>query len=855
MDYIRENYKKTEILAPAGSYESFLAAITAGADAVYAGGPRFGARAFADNFSEAQLLEAIDYAHLHGRRFYLTVNTLLKDTEVSELYAYLEPLYEGGLDAVIVQDIGVLAYVRDCFPGLEIHASTQMTITGTGGAEFLRDMGAVRVVPARELSLEEIRRMKTQTGMEIECFVHGALCYCYSGQCLFSSLIGGRSGNRGQCAQPCRLPYTAEGEKGYLLSPKDICTLELIPQLIEAGIDSFKIEGRMKRPEYVAGVTSMYRKYTDLYLEKGRKNYRVLPEDREMLMDLFNRGGFHTGYYQQRNGRDMIAISRPNHAGVPAVKVLSQRGRELTCKTLTTIHKGDVLEFPAEKAIPTEKRKTRLAGQAETAGGKDGYTFGTDWPKGREITILAPKGRKIAAGSVLHRIRNQQLLDTLGENGQFGKIQEKIYGFLKLSVGKPATLVVCFGDVFVEKRTEMPVQEAQKSPLDEECIRRQMRKTGNTEFLFDKLDIELDGDVFLPMQQLNELRRAALEELQEQICRRYHRERPEEAACQKGRDLQKAGPEEQPVRVKETRQEADSRTDNEAPYISVLVETAEQLQAVFNSCAVSGSGTISESCAASRAREIRRIYLDGSAREAFFDEEKIVVSCQELRSSGIELYLALPHVFREQTRLRFMKILESGVFSQFDGFLIRNYESFQFLKQSQFDKNVILDHNLYVFNQYAKTFWEQRRISAFTVPVELNRQEIGKLGAHRAELIVYGYYPVMVSAQCVKKTVSGCTGKESCIVLKDRYQNPFQIKSYCRDCYNVIYNSAPLCLYDQKTALDQIAPAGFRLQFSAEDFKETSRILDQCRCMFSDDRDMEAVSGGYTRGHFKRGIT
>ena len=233
--------RKIEILAPAGSYAAFRAALSAGADAVYAGGRRFGARAYAENFTEEEMIQAIQESHIYGRKFYLTVNTLLKECEIKDLYGYLAPLYENGLDAVIVQDMGVLEYVREYFPGMDIHASTQMTITGALGAKFLETQGVSRVVPARELSLGEIREIREKTGMEIECFVHGALCYCYSGQCLLSSMIGGRSGNRGQCAQPCRLPYTMNGEKKYLLSPKDICTLELIPDMAEAGIDSFKI--------------------------------------------------------------------------------------------------------------------------------------------------------------------------------------------------------------------------------------------------------------------------------------------------------------------------------------------------------------------------------------------------------------------------------------------------------------------------------------------------------------------------------------------------------------------------------------------------------------------------------------
>ena len=809
----QENREKIEILAPAGSYESFRAAIAAGADAVYAGGSRFGARAFAENFSEEQLLEAIDYAHLHGRKFYLTVNTLLKNVEIQELYHYLEPLYLGGLDAVIVQDVGVLEYVRVFFPDLDIHASTQMTITGASGAEFLKEMGAVRVVPARELSLKEIRHMKERTGMEIECFVHGALCYCYSGQCLLSSLIGGRSGNRGQCAQPCRLPYTAEGEKGYLLSPKDICTLELIPELVEAGIDSFKIEGRMKRPEYVAGVTLMYRKYTDLYLQNGKQGYSVAPEDKEMLMDLYNRGGFHTGYYQQKNGRSMIAVERPNHAGVAAVKVISQRGRELKVKTLTEIHKGDILEFSGEK---------------------ENYTFGTGCKKGGEMTILAPKGKKVAVGCVLNRIRNQQLLDELGDTGHFGKNQENIYGFLKLSAGKPATLTVCCGEVSVEVSSEALVEKASKSPLDEERVRQQIQKTGNTEFIFEHLEVLLEGEVFLPMQQLKEMRRRALEELTQKICESYHR------SNQTGQQ------EDCPATA-----EIVPNTKASSTYLAVLVETEEQLQVV------------------SDFPQVRRIYVESDISGNLFHNDTLPDTFRRIRQNGKEVFLAMPRVFREYTEKLFetrqvlftLGCLSGEAQSErmdeavFDGVLVRNFEEFQFLRRHGFDKKLILDHNLYMFNSYAKRFWKKLDIFEHTVPVELNRQEIAGLGTEQAELIIYGYLPVMTSAQCVVNTLGGCKKEERCISLKDRYQNRFFVKNHCRDCYNVIYNSSPLFLLDEGKVLDEIRPAGLRLQFSVEDAQATKGILEQYRNVFVEKRDTVVTPEQFTRGHFRRGIT
>lgn len=301
--------RNIELLAPAGSYETMQAAIAAGADAVYIGGQLFGARAYADNPDDNMLLDAIDYVHLRGKKLYLTVNTLLKDSEIEEqLYAYLEPLYRQGLDAVIVQDLGVMKFIQEHFPLLPIHASTQMTITGRLGAKFLeKQKNVTRVVTARELSLDEIQDIRANSSLEIESFIHGALCYSYSGQCLFSSMVGGRSGNRGRCAQPCRMIYKdSDGKNGYFISPKDLCTIEILPEIIKAGVTSLKIEGRMKKPEYTAGVVSIYRKYLDLYLTKGEKGYYVSQKDKQILLDLFNRGGFTAGYYLKHNGQDMM---------------------------------------------------------------------------------------------------------------------------------------------------------------------------------------------------------------------------------------------------------------------------------------------------------------------------------------------------------------------------------------------------------------------------------------------------------------------------------------------------------------------------------------------------------------------
>lgn len=317
--------KKVELLAPAGGYETMVGAFNAGADAVYLGGAKFGARAYADNFDTQQVLDAISYAHLFGKKIYMTVNTLVKEREYSELYDFMLPFAEKKLDGVIVQDLGVMKLIRDEFPDIELHASTQATVTGVNGARLLKELGCVRVVPARELSLMEMKEIREKADVEVEAFIHGAMCYCYSGMCLFSSMVGTRSGNRGRCAQPCRLPYYLAGshsKEQYPLSLKDMCTVSIIPELIEAGIDSFKIEGRMKRPEYAAGVTSIYRKYIDLYYKDPTAHHEISKEDMDILSSLYLRSQISQGYYHKHNGRDMVTLDSPSYNGT-SDKVLS----------------------------------------------------------------------------------------------------------------------------------------------------------------------------------------------------------------------------------------------------------------------------------------------------------------------------------------------------------------------------------------------------------------------------------------------------------------------------------------------------------------------------------------------------
>lgn len=787
-----------EILAPAGSPECMKAAIKAGADAIYVGGSRFGARAFADNFSEEQLLEAIDYVHLHGRKIYLTVNTLLKEKELThELYDYLLPYYLRGLDAVIVQDLGVLRFVREHFSDLPVHASTQMTITSVDGARLMEECGAERIVTSRELGLAEIREIADGTSLEIESFVHGALCYSYSGQCLFSSLVGGRSGNRGQCAQPCRLPYRAgsSSRAEYLLSLKDICTLDDIPDLIEAGIYSFKIEGRMKKPEYVAGVTAMYRKYTDLYLQYGKEKYAVSESDRQDLMDLYNRGGFHGGYYKVRNGREIVSKDRPNHAGVAAIQIKKGDAKTVTGRALCDLHAGDVLELP----------------------NKETDTIKEDVAKGQEYRMRVSGQQRLPQGTVLFRTRNPQLIKRLQEEIVDQKYQEKIRGEIILSSTKPARLRLAFRDKMVEVTGNMP-EKALRQPTDAQQISRRIKKTGNTEFAFEELTVTMDEELFVPVQELNDLRRRAINLLEEEILTSFRRDvssvrQQEMSACEKKAEEADAG----------------------SMRLHALAETEEQFWALL------------------KEPQISRVYLDASAVSRVWGQD-LSSFITQARSVGKEIYFAMPHIFRQDTRMLYDMHYENIFCPGFDGVLIRNMESFIFLRDRKYSKAVVCDHHLYQFNRQSILFWKERNIRGFTAPLELNYRELFDLDIRDMEIVAYGYLPMMISAQCIQKTVTSCTKESKILRMQDRQKKEFFVKNRCDYCYNVIYNSFPLDLSDQKEEMGILQPKAVRLSFTRESGTEVHDIVRRFAKVFVEGERSKKPEGDFTRGHFKRGV-
>ena len=778
---------RVEILAPAGSAIAMRAAFAAGADAVYIGGRQFGARAYADNPEPDELLRLIDEAHLHGKKLYLTVNTLLKNKELyGPLERFMRPVYEQGLDAVLVQDLGVLTFFRECFPDLPVHASTQMTVCGPDYGVWLAGQGVCRLVLPRELSLDEIREMKNKTGLEIEVFVHGALCYAYSGQCLLSSMIGGRSGNRGRCAQPCRLQYSfADGvsrKQGYLLSMKDLCGLQMLPQLIEAGVSSLKIEGRMKKPEYAAMTSMLYRHYRDLYEEKGPDGWHVEADDIRKLMDLYCRGGFTKGYYMMHNGAEMMTPDRPNHNGTLAGKVIKVSGNDISVKLLEDIHEGDVLE---------------LADQSD-------ITVPSALSEGKILKIKRRPGQ-IKAGQTVRRTRDAELIAHLSEvYVKHPDLKEKIYGFVSLLKDLPAKMTLYNGKHSVTVSGEI-VQAAQKRPVTLQEVRKQIEKTGTTPFVFDKLDIELDEDVFIPVSSLNNLRRMAFEAFEAETADSFRRKSSAYPAF---------------VRT------AHKEQNEGKPCVHVLLLDQQQLDVVLTD------------------PDITRVYL-----ELYQDEEWLLKAASSVRAHGKACYIAMPHIWRKNILDSLEKKLPLLEKIHADGYLVRNMDSLFWLRKHQIEGRMISDFSIYAMNDAAsdviKNLYDMQ-----TLPVELNRSELINLKQlSESEMIVYGRLQLMVSAGCLLKTCGGCSRKAGMHYLRDRMKKDMLVRNVCPWCYNLIDNSVPLFIPEICDGdLGGRYPRSVRLQFTDEGPAEVRRVLE-IFCRGSEDKVQE-----YTKGHYKRGV-
>ena len=501
---------RPEILAPAGTMEALRAACGAGADAVYVGGHLFSARAFAGNFDQKEMTEAIRYCHLYGIKLYMALNTLLKDDEIGLVPGYVRPYYEEGLDGVIVQDAGVISVLREHFPDLPLHGSTQMSISSAYGAAFLKSAGLTRVVPARELSLDEIISLKKNTDIEIETFVHGAMCFSYSGRCLFSSFYGGRSGNRGRCAQPCRQRYSAQGSAGgYIMSLKDMCTVEDVPALCEAGIDSFKIEGRMKKPEYVAMAVRAYTEAADMWAQ-DRWNETRAAELADDLRDIYNRGGFSKGYYYTRESPDMLCTDRPNHNGLLIGHVERVAAPKVYVRTEKSVSPGDVLEIRGSDSVElTSASGCGMGGILEL--------------NGRDL-------KKIKPGQSVFRTRSNELIERIRK--ELIEPEKTISAGISLiaRVGEPLTIKVYDSTASAQVYGAV-VSRAQNRPAEPQRIAEKLLKTGGSGVrISDGMDIDIAPDAFISMSGLNSLRREAVEKFKEEKLWQY-RSRMQPGRC------------------------------------------------------------------------------------------------------------------------------------------------------------------------------------------------------------------------------------------------------------------------------------------------------------------------------------
>lgn len=490
---------KIELLAPAGSFESLYAAVNNGADAVYLGGDRFSARAYASNFDKENIEKAVDYAHLYGLKIYVTINTLIKEVEIAEAVKYAEFLYRIGVDALLIQDLGLMRAIRKVIPDFELHASTQMTVHNLEGALFLKEQGLKRIVLSRELSLKEIKYISENLGVETEIFVHGALCVCYSGMCLMSSMIGGRSGNRGRCAQSCRLPYTLKSlngnmeYKGYLLSPKDICSVDNVGDLIETGTSSLKIEGRMKRPEYVAGVVREYRKAID----EGKNQ-----EGKNILLKLFNREGFSKAYFYKNEGKDMMAYKFPKNTGV----LLGKAGENLEVLLQEDLALKDGIRI-GEKGFVVSK--IQVGGEVREKAYKG------------EKAILFPK--QYSKGDYLYKTADSLLLKDMSQT--YSNIYEKKIGLnckVNFQVGKCLELLVLYKNKLFSVTGEA-VQKAEKRPLSKERIEDALTKSGDSPFKIINVEFQTYEDGFMAISSLNESRRKIIEEIEACEINKYKR--------------------------------------------------------------------------------------------------------------------------------------------------------------------------------------------------------------------------------------------------------------------------------------------------------------------------------------------
>ncbi|MBP2643171.1 MAG: peptidase [Firmicutes bacterium] len=827
----------TELLAPAGSREAFTAALESGADAIYLGGCLFGARHYASNFSNDELITAVRDAHLRGVSVYVTVNTLVDDREFSELADYLQFLYNAGVDAIIVQDVGVAALARKVTPGLKLHASTQMTVHNLAGVQYLADIGFQRVVLARELPLEDIRYICKNSPVEIEVFIHGALCISYSGQCLMSSMIGGRSGNRGKCAQPCRLPYKLVDESNnnalagvdagnYLLSPKDLCGIEVLPEYIQAGVVSLKVEGRMKRPEYVAVVVDSYRRAIDACMQT-----KMLPEsltqDIRNMAQIFNRG-FTKAYLLEQPGRAIISDRRPNNRGVRIGRVTSyqQKEKQATIKLDEGLAIGDIIDF----WIKVGGRTNSIVKKIAVNGQNVDYA-----PAGVEAVI--PVEVAVKPGDRVFKTHDAALMEKARSFYSAGSAVRRIPVDITVTAKLGEPLVVTLrdreGNVGVGQ-TQFIAEKALKRPLTEEVAEKQLGRLGTTVFALHKLIWAVEGELMVPLSELNEARRCAVTELEEAKLAHYKRV-----------PLEK-------VRINDIRPRKTGLL-NKAPLLSVNVDTVDKAGAALQS----GADII--------------IFGGDTFTGQLVSEEEYHQAVSLARNKGKQIILGTPRLVTENCTQVLRNQLD--LFSRLapDAVSVSNVGSLHLARHYK-DFAIHGDYPLNVFNSTSIDFFRQAGVESLTLSPELNFSQIEKLGdfpGMSLECLVHGYLELMISEYCVMGSFlsrNNCECENTChrgeYKLSDRLNEKFRVvgDQFCR---MHVLNAKELSLLPHVAKFKNIGVERIRVEgkaLSAAHIRHITWLYRQAIDAGETytqqlNQSIEAVEhDDITRGHYFRGV-
>ena len=776
-----------ELLSPAGNMQSAIAAINAGADAVYVGGKNFSARNLAQNFMDEELEQLICYAAIRGVKIYIAVNTLYKNAEMPHVVDFVRKMQAAGAAAFILQDIGLAYVLRNELPDIEIHASTQMTIHSTNGAKYMENMGFTRIVLARELSLAEIAEINDGTNIKLETFVHGALCYAYSGQCLMSSLIGGRSGNRGKCAQICRTKFTLlkDGEilrAGYLLSPKDICALDILGDISSAGVTSLKIEGRMKSPEYVYLVTRAYRQMLDGTNAKD-------DIARQNVLQIFNRGGsFSQGYYNTFSSADMMSTITPKSSGIKIGTVLSAQRGSCTIRFTTPLSPGDGIEIWT------------------IDGNHVGCGISKEIEKNSRVLFVIQGN--IVIGSPVFKSFDKALADNTKREMAIPSRKQRVLCEVEALPGKRLCLKLSLGELSVTSYGK-EVEKAKNAAVPPDEILSQLAKTGGTPFEFEFTKANIAENIFVGKAELNQLRRASIESLENEILRNIKK----------------------PLTVLNLAFTGDSQTQATEQKLTVQINDLAHLQTVA-------------------AHDIARIYVP-------LTEDVLALSKQ-----AADIFVALPQICRNETEKELADLLPLIEESNIDGYLVSTYGQLEILKSMETTKKIMLNYTFNIFNNWAMTAFNDQAL-AVTLSQELNVHEINGMAGHDFELIAYGRQIVMSTHNCPiglygtkAKRRKFCTSRRlpKNYALRDKIGVDFPILTDCNYCTAHILNSKTLDTAPKFASLKSTGASSFRLIFTTENADTISKIIVRYKNSLEGDPNLHDQIPDVTYGHYFRGV-